>query len=171
MKFPAIAILTLALILALAPLSPAIGQKTFPIRERAIIATKEGYYPQHINIFANEKLRLFLSTTSGKSTCLVLPDFNLFMSAGQGEIDEETILFKRSGTYEFYCPTNKIKGKITVQKRPPHLKDQSTVGRSIASEGEGYQERKREGMGMGVGVGVVDEEESHWRPRPEWNWR
>lgn len=100
---------------------------THPLREISVIVTKEGYYPKQISIFEGEKIRFFVTTTEEEKSCLTLPEKDLFMAANPGRITEKEVLFKKAGRYEFYCPANKIRGRLTVLKK----KD---VRRDIASK-------------------------------------
>ena len=111
--------------------------KTFdvPVRELAVIATEEGFYPERFSIFAGEKVRFFLTTTSNTPSCLIIGEKELYLSATKGNVSEGTIFFEKPGNYKFYCPTNKIKGRLTVIKRP-RTADEVLQARSrrVASE-------------------------------------
>lgn len=102
-----------------------------PVREHSIIVTDEGYYPKQISLFEGEKLTIFLTSTLKNPSCLMLPQKNIFLAARRGEITEGTIYFNKPGIYWFYCPTGKIKGKITVLEK---LETKKIVERKIASE-------------------------------------
>ena len=117
-----------------------------PIREQSVIVTPEGYYPQNINIFRGEKLRIFLTTTDGQS-CLIIPSVNIFMAGREGSVTTKDVVFKKEGKYPFHCPTGKIKGKIIVWQHPLEKK-RSSVARKIAS--------------------ISDE--GQWRPGPQLDW-
>jgi len=96
-----------------------------PERELAIIAGKQGYYPEHISVFAGEKVRFFFSTVSKESSCLILKDHDLYLSAGPQEVASSEMVFVKPGVYDFFCPKGEIKGKISVllkQKRQPERK-------------------------------------------------
>ncbi|RLA63065.1 MAG: hypothetical protein DRQ88_07405 [Epsilonproteobacteria bacterium] len=88
-----------------------------PLREHSIIATKSGYFPDHISIFEGEKLKLFFTTTSNIPSCLKIREKKLFLSAKKGTIAEGEITFKHSGVFEYYCPAGKLKGTITVLRK------------------------------------------------------
>ena len=106
-----------------------------PVRELAVIATEEGFYPEKFSIFAGEKVRFFLTTTSNTPSCLIIGEKELYLSATKGNVSEATIFFDKPGNYKFYCPTNKIKGRLTVIKRP-RTADEVLQARSrrVASE-------------------------------------
>ena len=88
----------------------------YPLREYAVIATKEGYLPHRISVFQGEKLRVFFTTTNQKS-CMAIPSLNFSLKAQKGEVMEREILLNKPGTYSFHCDQDKIKGMITVQER------------------------------------------------------
>jgi hypothetical protein len=102
-----------------------------PQREYSIIASGEGFYPQNIVAFEGEKIKLFLTTISKNPSCLMIPSKNIFLGATQGKMVEAELLFEKAGSYEFFCPTGKIKGRIQVLKRQTVEQIQK---RAIASE-------------------------------------
>jgi plastocyanin len=104
-----------------------------PVREISLIATPEGYYPEAFSVFAGEKVRFYLTNTGNTPSCMMLPDKELFLSAHKGNVSEGTAFFPKSGVYKFYCPTGKIKGRITVIPRPK-TEEELEVERKLASE-------------------------------------
>jgi len=117
-----------------------------PLREYSVIATADGYFPDHLSIFEGEKLRLFFTTTSDAPSCLKIREKKLFLSAKKGSIAEGEILFKNAGIFEFYCPAENIKGTITVLRKAGH-KGPFKSGRTIQS--------------------VREKKQRQWRPRDE----
>jgi plastocyanin len=106
-----------------------------PVRELAVIATVEGFYPEAFSIFAGEKIRFFLTTTSNTPSCLIIGEKELYLSATKGNVSEGTVFFEKAGNYKFYCPTNKIKGRLTVIKRPRTAEEVLDArNRKVASE-------------------------------------
>jgi len=104
-----------------------------PLREHSIIATKDGYFPDHLSIFEGEKLRLFFTSTSENSSCLKIREKNLFLTAKSGIIAEGEIIFKNPGVFEYYCPAGNLKGTITVLRKAGSTR---SYGRTIQSVGE-----------------------------------
>ncbi len=104
-----------------------------PVREISLIATPEGYYPQAFSVFAGEKVKFFLTNTGDTPSCMMLPDKELFLSAQRGKISEGSAFFAKTGVYKFYCPTGKIKGRITVIPRPK-TEEELEAERKLASE-------------------------------------
>lgn len=104
---------------------------TIPIRELSVIADKRGYYPDNIVLFAGEKAHMFLTSAEDNISCFSLPEKQVFVSLRKGDIVEKQVYFEKPGTYNFYCPTNKIKGTITVLEHPSDKKKRL---RKIASE-------------------------------------
>lgn len=106
-----------------------------PVRELSIIATEEGYYPQGFSVFAGEKIRFFLTTTSNTPSCLIIGEKELYLTATKGNLSEGTVYFDKPGQFKFYCPTNKISGRLTVIKRPKTAEEVLEARqRKIASE-------------------------------------
>jgi hypothetical protein len=91
-----------------------------PIREIAVIASDEGYYPKQISVFEGERVRFFVSSISSGPNCLVIAKHELFLAANRGRITEGEAIFMEPGRVEYYCPASKIRGAITVlrNKRP-----------------------------------------------------
>ena len=100
-----------------------------PTREIFIIAP-EGYYPKHIPVFINEKIKIYLTSTlpGHLSTCLMVPEKSLFMSVQKGKISEGVISFKQDGVYKFYCPTGKIEGKFIVYRKGLKKEVRANIG-------------------------------------------
>lgn len=103
-----------------------------PERMQSVIVTNEGFYPNVIQIFSGETLKLFVTSTTNKPSCLTIPKKNVFLSANRGEVTESTVIFSAPGTYELTCPVGGIKGKIVVQEHP--ISRRERIRREIASE-------------------------------------
>lgn len=104
-----------------------------PLREQAIIVTDHGFYPQNIAVFKGERVRFFVTSTSDNKSCFILKGKDLFLAAEKGKVSEGEVFFKNSQVVEFYCPTLKTKGHITVLERPQDKK-QKRAQRTMASE-------------------------------------
>lgn len=89
-----------------------------PKREISIIISKEGYYPQNITVFQGEEVKFFITNATTQQSCMILKEKNMFISSKMGQISESTAQFSELGDFQFYCPTGKISGKITVMERP-----------------------------------------------------
>lgn len=100
-----------------------------PLREVSLIISPEGYYPQNITVFQGEEVKFYLTNSTPKQSCMILKEKNIFLSSKIGEISEGKATFNELGTFQFYCPTGKISGKITVMERPS-----DTAKREIASQ-------------------------------------
>ncbi len=103
-----------------------------PIREHSIIISEQGYFPSRISIFTGEKLKIFLASLKDKPSCLFIKSKNVFLSVNGREIIESEIYFDTPGEYEFSCPSEATKGRITVLQRNGGKK--KDTARSIASE-------------------------------------
>lgn len=103
-----------------------------PVREQALIVSKEGFYPQNIVAFTGEKVRLFLTTTTDEPSCFIFPEKKVFVSAQRGKIAEDEFEVDKAGVYEFHCPTGKIKGTITVLEKESERRKR--IDRSMASK-------------------------------------
>lgn len=102
-----------------------------PRREHSIIITDEGYFPNRISMFKDEKLKIFVTSLRNKPSCLFIPEEEIFIGVKRGEVRESEVQFDGPGTYSFFCPTGKITGKITVLERPS---EEDKPKRVIASE-------------------------------------
>ncbi len=90
---------------------------TFPLRNMAVIASDEGYYPSNLVIFEGEKIQLVVTSTSKEPSCFILQEKGVFLEASKGKVSEAEVFFKDPGIYKFHCPTQKIEGKITVLEK------------------------------------------------------
>ena len=79
-------------------------------------------------IFQGEKVRFFVTSTTTRPSCFMINSQEIFLSAEKGKISEGVGYFNRAGDYNFFCPTGKIKGNLTVIPKRVEKK------REIASE-------------------------------------
>ncbi len=114
--------------LILMSVSFAQTQKEAPLREVAVIVTKEGYYPKSISVFEGEKVKFYVTSTVEAPDCLIVESHKVFMAANKGKITEAEAFFDKAGEFAFYCPSSKNDGKIVV------LKKKLSKKREIASE-------------------------------------
>lgn len=106
-----------------------------PKREVSIIVSEEGFYPESLSVFKGETVRFFITSTTDQKSCFILKGKDLFLAAEKGKISEGTFFFDREGRIEFYCPTTRQKGSLTVLERPRDKeKDKIRAQRKIASE-------------------------------------
>ena len=97
--------------------SNAIG---FPLPERSvsIIATAEGFYPQKLAVFTGERVHLFLTATTDKSSCFIMDGKQVFLGVEKGKVSEFDLYFDRPGEFRFYCPKGKLEGTVIVLEAP-----------------------------------------------------
>jgi hypothetical protein len=88
-----------------------------PMREVAIILTKEGYYPKSVSVFEGEKLKFYLTSTVEEPGCLMVESHKVFMAANKGKVTEAEATFENSGEFALYCPSTKNSGKVVVLKK------------------------------------------------------
>lgn len=112
---------------------PVFKKKSFsiPKRQQSIIVTPEGFYPEQISVFKGEAIRFFVTATSDQKECFIIKGKEIFLSAEKGKVSEGSVMFNSPGVFQYYCPTTKFKGKITVLERPEDVRARK---RQIASE-------------------------------------
>lgn len=98
-----------------------------PVREVAIIVTKEGYYPKSLSVFEGEKVKFYVTSTVEEPNCLIVESHKVFMAANKGKVTEAEAIFDKAGEFAFYCPSSKNDGKVVVLKK-------ISAKREIASE-------------------------------------
>jgi len=116
-----------------------------PLREVAIILTDEGYYPQNIQFFVGENVRIYLTSTRTKPGCFYIPEKNVFQAVDPKKLAIVELFFEREQKLSFMCPTGKSIGQIVVAKHPRVKKmlndlrqerqQQKEVERDLASVG------------------------------------
>ena len=113
---------------------PVFKKKEFtnPKRQQSIIITPEGFYPEHFSVFSGEMVRFFVTATSDQKECFIIKGKEIFLSAEKGKVSEGSVMFNSPGVFQYYCPTNKFKGSITVLERPEVIRERK---RQLASEG------------------------------------
>jgi plastocyanin len=105
----------------------SLAKEVKPLREVAIIVTKEGYYPKSISVFEGEKVKFYVTSTVEDPNCLIVESHKVFMAANKGKITEGETTFDKAGEYAFYCPSSKNDGKVVVLRR-------NSPKREVASE-------------------------------------
>jgi plastocyanin len=107
--------------------------KVQPVREMAVIVTKEGYYPKSLSVFEGEKIKFYVTSTVEEPHCMIVESHKVFLAANKGKVTEAEVVFDKAGEFAFYCPSSKNDGKIVVLKK-------AVPKREVASE------KSREGM-------------------------
>lgn len=120
---------------ALEDVSLPIQEKKFdvPLREVAVIISKEGYYPKTLSVFAGEKVRFFVTSVSHETSCLIINGKNIAVTSAPGKIVEAEAFFDRPGEFSFHCPAGKIFGTLSVLARPKKKEEMPAPKRNIAS--------------------------------------
>ena len=94
-----------------------------PKRDISVIVTKEGFYPANISVFQGEKVKFYVTSTNSEAACFLISGHDVYLSAYKGNLTEAEVHFKQSGTFDYYCPSMKHRGSITViKKRNPERK-------------------------------------------------
>lgn len=91
--------------------------KDKPLREVAVIVTKEGYYPKSLSVFEGERVKFYVTSTVEEPDCLIVESHKVFMAANKGKVTEAEAVFDKAGEFAFYCPSSKNDGKIVVLKK------------------------------------------------------
>lgn len=89
-----------------------------PLREIAVIATHEGFYPQSLSVFKGEKVRFYLTSTANIDKCFMINQKEVFVPVRRGEVTEVEVHFDREETIGFHCPVGAMKGRISVLEHP-----------------------------------------------------
>lgn len=113
--------------LFLSTLAFAAETKNPPMREVAVIVTKEGYYPKSLSVFEGEKVKFYVTSTIEEPHCMIVESHKVFLAANKGKVTEAEAVFDKAGEFAFYCPSSKNDGKIVVLKK-------SVPKREVASE-------------------------------------
>lgn len=103
-----------------------------PMREISLILAPEGVYPKSIFAYKGEKVRFYLTATTKKPSCFMVPSHEVFVGVEPNEVSEVTLEFKREGEIQFHCPSGEISGKISIYEHP-HVK-RERMKREIASK-------------------------------------
>lgn len=112
-----------------------------PVREFSVIATEAGYFPDSLFAYVGDKARFFVTSTADAPQCFLLKDHNIFLAAEKGKMEEGHVEFKYPGRFEYYCPSTKFKGRITVVERPDaerEARKAKKLKREVASKKKSY---------------------------------
>ena len=104
-----------------------------PLRKVSIIATPEGFYPEHFSAYVGERVKFFVTSTTDMPSCLILKGKEVFLEAKRGEVQEAEVFIQRPGTFKYYCPQGKIEGQMTVLEHPKKVRERRQQ-RGLASE-------------------------------------
>ncbi len=91
--------------------------KVQPVRELAVIVTREGYYPKSLSVFEGEKIKFYVTSTVEEPHCMIVESHKVFLAANKGKVTEAEVVFDKAGEFAFYCPSSKNDGKIVVLKK------------------------------------------------------
>lgn len=105
------------------------------VQEISLIASDYGYFPKKIFVTQNVPVKLYLTTSSKATLCLMLDNFGLRKGISPGQVEEVVFMPNAPGDYRFYCPVKSIEGTITVREAP--------VARAVASQNEAKEEEAR----------------------------
>jgi len=100
-------------------------------REVSVIVTAEGYYPKSLTVFQGESVKFYVTSTVEAPDCFLLQGHEVFLAANKGKITEAQTKFEHTGVYNYYCPSSKHQGKVTVLKK---FVPQAAPARKMASE-------------------------------------
>ncbi len=100
-------------------------------REVSVIITAEGYYPKSLTVFQGETVKFFVTSTIEAPDCFLLQGHEVFLAANKGKITEAQTKFEHPGVYNYYCPSSKHQGKVTVLKK---FVPQAAPSRKVASD-------------------------------------
>jgi len=85
------------------------------VQEFSIIATDTGYLPSRLIVRRNIPVRIFLTSASARTLCIVMDDFSLRKGVANQQVEEVRFLPTKAGQYKFYCPVQEIQGSIVVR--------------------------------------------------------
>lgn len=85
------------------------------VQEFALIATDTGYLPSRLIVRRNIPVRLFLTSGSARTLCIVMDDFQLKKGLAPQAVEEVRFLPTKAGQYKFYCPVQEIQGSLVVR--------------------------------------------------------
>lgn len=85
------------------------------VQEFAIIATDTGFLPSRLIVRRNIPVRLFVTSGSANTLCIVMDDFQLRKGVAPQQVEEVRFLPTKAGQYKFYCPVQEIQGSLVVR--------------------------------------------------------
>lgn len=103
-----------------------------PKRSVSIIVSDTGYFPKRPIVFVGEKVDIFVTSTTGKPSCLILKGKEVYLEAQKGELSKGEVFFQNSGSYEFFCPATGHKGEFVVLEHPRDKRER--IRRELASK-------------------------------------
>lgn len=105
-----------------------------PKREVSVILTDEGYFPENIVVFKDEKVNFFITSTSEEMGCFIVDKHQVFVGAKKGKITKAEATFSNSGVYKVYCPTSKYVGQVTVLEKKSEKPKREVASSKVSRE-------------------------------------
>ncbi len=97
-------------------LSPTTVGK-YGVQQKAIIASKNGYFPPRVIVRKNIPVRLYLTSLDTKSSCFVFKhgEYTFRKGIDKGGLQVVTFLPEETGPFPFTCPIGNIEGTLIVR--------------------------------------------------------
>lgn len=133
--------------LAASPMEPRPAHAGAVGQEISVIVSESGYYPSRIFVTQNVPVKLYLTTSSKATLCLMVDKWGLKKGVAPGRIEEVAFVPDQPGNYRFYCPVKSIEGTITVreaQTSPRNLASASDESSEADAASASQEEEKKE---------------------------
>jgi plastocyanin len=98
------------------PVSDASEISRKGVQEVAIIAGDLGYFPKTIFVSRDVPVRMFVTSASKNTLCIMMDSFQVRKQVRSQKIEEITFTPGNPGKYRFYCPVNGMEGTLVVKE-------------------------------------------------------
>lgn len=86
------------------------------VQEVAVIANELGFFPKTIFVNPDVPVRLYVTSSSKQSLCIILDSFQIRRQVKSMRIEEIAFTPSTPGKFRFYCPVNAMEGSIVVRE-------------------------------------------------------
>ena len=86
------------------------------VQEVSVIASDLGYFPKTIFVSRNVPVRMYVTSASKNTLCIMMDSFQVRKQVKSDKIEEITFVPNVPGNYRFYCPVNGMEGNLVVKE-------------------------------------------------------
>jgi|GEM_PF-2502088 len=86
------------------------------VQEISVIAGDLGFFPKTLFVSRDVPVRLFVTSTSKNTLCIMMDSFQVRKQVRSQKIEEITFTPSTPGRYRFYCPVNGMEGTMIVKE-------------------------------------------------------
>jgi plastocyanin len=132
------------------------------VQEVSVIASDLGYFPKTIFVSRDVPVRMFVTSSSKNTLCIMMDSFQVRRQVKSQKIEEITFVPNVPGKYRFYCPVNGMEGSLVVRELSSSFASQDEAPAPQAAPAPAPVSRRVPASGSMSGDGVVPSVSAEW---------